>query len=80
MNVEGLFRVSPQQSEMKGVMDAIERGLISLNSVENPHIISGMIKQFLRDCPEPLLTYDLFDRWIGAIGESLTTFHIAFLD
>ena len=71
MGIEGLFRVSPQMSEMKGIMEAIERGLISLGTVESPHVVSGVIKQFLRDSPEPLLTFDLFDKWLNAVGNEI---------
>ena len=72
--MEGIFRVSPQFSELKEIMDALERGLISLSTVESPHVVSGLIKQFLRDSPEPLLTFDLFDKWITATGNPLISF------
>ena len=32
----------------------------------DPHAVAGVLKKFLRELPEPLLSYDLFDSLIEA--------------
>jgi hypothetical protein len=34
----------------------------------NPNDICSLFKMYLRELPDPLLTYDKFDRWIEAHG------------
>ena len=44
-----------------GVLDL---GLYDLH--EDVHAVAGALKQYLRDLPDPILTYELYDRWIQA--------------
>jgi hypothetical protein len=37
---------------------------IDVNDIDDPHLITGIIKLFLRCLPEPLLTYQLFSEFI----------------
>jgi len=32
------------------------------------HVVAGYIKLFLRELPEPLLTYNMFNDWMAAAG------------
>ena len=31
------------------------------------HSVSGLLKQYLRELPNPLLTYQLYDKFVGAV-------------
>ena len=37
----------------------------------DPHLVAGLLKVFLIELPEPLLTFDLYDEFIEAAGEKL---------
>lgn len=32
----------------------------------DPHVIAGVLKSYLRELPEPLMTYSLYDEWMAA--------------
>lgn len=34
---------------------------------ENDHNISGLLKLFIRDLPQPLLSWDHYDAWVRSI-------------
>lgn len=38
-------------------------------SNEDTHVVAGLLKTFLRDLSEPLLTYELYDEIIQFLGE-----------
>lgn len=38
-------------------------------SSEDTHVVAGLLKTFLRDLNEPLLTYELYDEIIQFLGE-----------
>lgn len=38
-------------------------------SVEDTHVVAGLLKTFLRDLSEPLLTYELYDEIIQFLGK-----------
>lgn len=40
-------------------------------SCEDTHVVAGLLKTFLRDLSEPLLTYELYDEIIQFLGESI---------
>uniref|UniRef100_A0A673FRZ4 Rho-GAP domain-containing protein n=1 Tax=Sinocyclocheilus rhinocerous TaxID=307959 RepID=A0A673FRZ4_9TELE len=42
-----------------GVMDVQEYSA-------DPHAIAGALKSYLRELPEPLMTFELYDEWIQA--------------
>lgn len=37
-------------------------------SAHDPHTIAGCLKMYLRELPEPLLTYELYSDWMKAAG------------
>lgn len=48
-------------------------------SSEDTHVVAGVLKTFLRDLHEPLLTYELYDeitQFLGAINLMLTVMTI----
>lgn len=32
----------------------------------DPHVVASALKSYLRELPEPLMTYKLYDDWIAA--------------
>ena len=39
----------------------------------NIHVIASVFKQWLRDLPNPLMTFELYEEFIRAMGEWLTS-------
>ncbi|KAJ3452509.1 rho gtpase-activating protein 68f [Anaeramoeba flamelloides] len=55
---EGLFRKSGSKSEMDVYIKATGQGLeLDFSRETNPHNVTGLIKAWLRQLPEPLLTH-----------------------
>uniref|UniRef100_A0A672HXB9 Rac GTPase-activating protein 1 n=1 Tax=Salarias fasciatus TaxID=181472 RepID=A0A672HXB9_SALFA len=57
----GLYRVSGNERTVKELKEKLIRGktLPPLNKVEDINVITGVLKDFLRNLPEPLLTFHL---------------------
>ncbi|KAM9361832.1 rac GTPase-activating protein 1-like [Symphorus nematophorus] len=57
----GLYRVSGHERLVKELKEKLIRGktLPLLNKVEDINVITGVLKDFLRNLPEPLLTFHL---------------------
>ncbi|XP_034480316.1 rho GTPase-activating protein 68F isoform X1 [Drosophila innubila] len=61
IDTEGIFRRSGNHAEIMALKDRVNRGEdVDLSSV-NVHVIAGLLKSFLRDLTEPLLTFELYD-------------------
>lgn len=39
--------------------------------IQDPHVITGLLKSFLRDLPASLLTHDLHFRFLAVMGKSV---------
>jgi len=66
---EGLFRLAAGTSRVKRLRAELETpGLASLPSVETAdhHMLTGTIKSYLRELPEPLLGAELYTDWLEA--------------
>lgn len=57
-------------SKLRRLRSAIDANIISNqpfpNEYQDAHTIASVLKSYLRDLPEPLLTYPLFDQFIAA--------------
>ncbi|CAE6487177.1 unnamed protein product [Rhizoctonia solani] len=61
LEVEGLFRRSPNVGVLKSVKEAYDRGnQVTLSRYHDPHIAAVLIKKFLRDLPEPIFSGSLY--------------------
>lgn len=61
MSVEGIFRKSGNIRRLKSLSDAIDRDPQSVDLTQDNAVqLAALLKKFLRDLPEPLLTVKLF--------------------
>lgn len=69
----GLYRVSGHERLVKELKEKLVRGktLPQLSKVEDINVITGVLKYFLRNLPEPLLTFHLNKAFMEAAGETL---------
>ncbi|KAG0210955.1 hypothetical protein BGX28_008663 [Mortierella sp. GBA30] len=60
MSVEGVFRKNGNIRRLKDLSEAIDKDPSSVNlSDDNPVQVAALLKKFLRDLPDPLLTFKL---------------------
>ncbi|XP_028395604.1 rho GTPase-activating protein 44-like isoform X2 [Dendronephthya gigantea] len=67
MDVEGLFRIAGQATKVRKLKASFDAGLADLSGEEyDVHAVTGALKQYLRELPEPLMTFELHHDWIEA--------------
>lgn len=67
MSVEGVFRKNGNIRRLKELTDAIDRDDGMVNFCEdNPVQLAALLKKFLRDLPDPLLTFKLHHLFIAS--------------
>ncbi|CAI2165180.1 13714_t:CDS:10 [Funneliformis geosporum] len=60
MSVEGIFRKNGNIRRLKDLSEAIDKNPSAVNlSEDNPVQVAALMKKFLRDLPDPLLTFKL---------------------
>ncbi|KAF6752973.1 LIM domain-containing protein [Ephemerocybe angulata] len=60
MSVEGIFRKNGNIRRLKDLTEAIDRDPSSVDlTQDNPVQLAALLKKFLRDLPDPLMTYKL---------------------
>ncbi|XP_066546419.1 rho GTPase-activating protein 17 isoform X5 [Amia ocellicauda] len=71
MKEEGLFRIAAGASKLKKLKAALDCSTSQLEEFySDPHAVAGALKSYLRELPEPLMTFQLYDEWIQASGVS----------
>ncbi|XP_059050203.1 uncharacterized protein LOC131845183 [Achroia grisella] len=61
----GLFRVSASKKRVRQLREEWERGQCSaLDAAACPHDVATLLKEFLRDLPDPLLCRDLYQAFL----------------
>ncbi|KAL3317887.1 Rho GTPase-activating protein 1 [Cichlidogyrus casuarinus] len=66
LNMEGIFRRSVASSVIRKVQTRYNRGeYVDLYHYDDPHLAAVLLKTFLRELSEPILTYDLFDQIVN---------------
>lgn len=68
LSVEGVFRKSGNIKKLSEQVAAVDRDgcdAIRWND-ESPHQLAALLKRYLRDLPEPLMTFKLHRVWIAA--------------
>jgi RhoGAP domain len=66
LDVDGIFRISAQQAVLEKPRVAIDRGDDIDFSQLDPHVLASLLKKFLREMPDPLLTSKLYGHWVQA--------------
>ncbi|ELT92239.1 hypothetical protein CAPTEDRAFT_221706 [Capitella teleta] len=67
LDEEGLFRIAGGASKVKKLKAAFDSGMVDMDEyARDPHSVAGALKQYLRELPEPLLTYEYYNEWMRA--------------
>ncbi|XP_022646905.1 rho GTPase-activating protein 45-like isoform X5 [Varroa destructor] len=69
-SVQGIYRVSAAKSKVEKLCQCFENGaeLVDLSDY-HPNVIANVLKLYLRQLPEPLLTYNLYPEFIAIAKE-----------
>ncbi|KDR80504.1 hypothetical protein GALMADRAFT_240793 [Galerina marginata CBS 339.88] len=67
MSVEGIFRKNGNIRRLRDLTDAIDRDPSSVDlSQDNPVQLAALLKKFLRELPDPLMTYKLHRLFVAS--------------
>ncbi|XP_072333820.1 rho GTPase-activating protein 17-like [Scyliorhinus torazame] len=67
MKEEGLFRIAAGASKLKKLKAALDCSTAQLEEFySDQHAVAGALKSYLRELPEPLMTFQLYDEWVQA--------------
>uniref|UniRef100_A0A671XWW9 GEM interacting protein n=1 Tax=Sparus aurata TaxID=8175 RepID=A0A671XWW9_SPAAU len=71
LTVQGVYRVSGSKPRIQKICQAFEvqKEQVDLSDL-SPHDITSILKHFFKELPEPLLTFDLYNSFIG-VGKSI---------
>ena len=66
--IEGIFRMSGAKREVTNIIAKFNRGenVILANETADEHTVAGVLKRWVRCLVEPLLTYQLTERFLSA--------------
>ncbi|XP_053193752.1 rho GTPase-activating protein 17b isoform X3 [Scomber japonicus] len=71
MKEEGLFRIAAGASKLKKLKAALDCSTSQLEEFySDPHAVAGALKSYLRELPEPLMTFSRYDEWTNASNVS----------
>ncbi|CAB1338249.1 unnamed protein product, partial [Coregonus sp. 'balchen'] len=73
MREEGLFRLAAAASVVKRLKSSLDGGVVNHSEFNDPHAVAGALKSYLRELPEPLMTFELYNDWFQAAGEKELT-------
>uniref|UniRef100_H3CW19 Myosin IXA n=1 Tax=Tetraodon nigroviridis TaxID=99883 RepID=H3CW19_TETNG len=66
---EGIYRKSGSANKIRELKQGLDTDVDSTNLDDyNIHVIGSVFKQWLRDLPNPLLTFELYEEFIRAMG------------
>ncbi|XP_041818071.1 SH3 domain-binding protein 1 [Chelmon rostratus] len=74
MREEGLFRLAAAASVVKRLKTCLDQEMVDHSEFSmDPHAVAGALKCYLRELPEPLMTFELYSDWFKAAGEKNLT-------
>ncbi len=77
MSVEGIFRKNGNIRRLKELTEAIDKDPSSVDlTTDNPVQLAALLKKFLRDLPDPLMTYKLHKLLVVSQCESFSSENI----
>ncbi|XP_042136990.1 unconventional myosin-IXa isoform X9 [Peromyscus maniculatus bairdii] len=66
---EGIYRKSGSTNKIKELRQGLDTDAESVNLDDyNIHVIASVFKQWLRDLPNPLMTFELYEEFLRAMG------------
>ncbi|CAH8609956.1 unnamed protein product [Heterobilharzia americana] len=69
LTTEGIFRRSVSLKRIREVQNLYNNGeTVDLRDYDDPHLAAVLLKSFLRELTEPLLTFELYDEILGTGG------------
>jgi len=69
LDFEGIFRKSGSLNMINDYKGRFERGeAVDFAELLDPHVAAGLLKMYIRDYPEPLLTFELYDCFLAAVA------------
>ncbi|KAG7246774.1 hypothetical protein CRUP_035772 [Coryphaenoides rupestris] len=73
MDIDGIYRVSGNLAVIQKLRYKADHEELDLEDGqwEDVHVITGALKLFFRELPEPLFPYSHFNRFIGAISKQM---------
>ncbi|XP_008289788.1 unconventional myosin-IXa-like isoform X3 [Stegastes partitus] len=67
---EGIYRKSGSTNKIKELRQGLDTDVNSVNLDDyNIHVIASVLKQWLRDLPSPLMTFELYEEFLRAMGQ-----------
>ncbi|XP_006835699.1 PREDICTED: rho GTPase-activating protein 6 isoform X2 [Chrysochloris asiatica] len=64
----GIFRVGSSKKRVRQLREEFDRGIdVSLEEEHSVHDVAALLKEFLRDMPDPLLTRELYTAFINTL-------------
>ncbi|KAH3761497.1 Rho GTPase-activating protein [Pelomyxa schiedti] len=79
VSANGIFRISATGSVVQTLKEQFNKGVVpDFETFSEPHPAANILKLYLRELPDPLLTFDLFDSFVEAtksgtaVAEKLT--------
>jgi hypothetical protein len=78
MKTQGIFRLSGAKPDVDRLKKAFNNGERPAMQSEDPHAVTGILKQYLRELPDPLCTFGLYTDFLRAVqspnsADALTT-------
>jgi hypothetical protein len=70
LTIEGIFRTNESKPVENAARERIERGDSPAQAAADPVVAASLIKSWLRELPDPLLTYASYDKFI-TVGQAL---------
>uniref|UniRef100_A0A672TQG2 SH3 domain binding protein 1 n=1 Tax=Strigops habroptila TaxID=2489341 RepID=A0A672TQG2_STRHB len=65
MREEGLFRLAAGASVLRKLKSSLASGSNALEEFySDPHAVAGALKSYLRELPQPLMTFELYNEWL----------------
>lgn len=62
LDEEGIFRLAGSKTVANGFKVQIDQGNFDISSLKDPHVSGDLLKVWLREMPEPLLTHNLYQK------------------
>jgi hypothetical protein len=70
MEEEGIFRIPPSGVDIRALKShfEVEWRHLPTDSKVSIHSVAGLLKLYLRELPDPIITKELFDCFLAASG------------